>query len=153
MDAGSKDLAKALDAFAQLCDQLRSFGYKLYVEHRARSWTQPRSVMFYRKGTQPDTQPAMGVGFAIWGDRTGRRSITFGIGVGWNGARWSVQASVEDEDGWREPITELLWESEEYEATTVDELIESLQLALQALTSSVNDPRVSAYLASIERRT
>lgn len=151
MDLGSKEVVKALDAFTDLRAQLSSLGYKLYLETKAQCWTQPHSLAFCRKGYFPDTDPALMLGFGVAGDRTGNRSIIFSILVGWNTSRWSVQASVEDEDGSRESITDLLWESPDYEATTIDGLVDALQTALRALTSSVGDQRVATYLSSIGR--
>jgi hypothetical protein len=151
MDVGSQHVVMALDALASALDQLRSFGYGLYLETKARSWTQPRSLSFCGKGHAP-AEPALTLGFAIWRDGTGDRSIVFSIVVAWNTSHWSVQSSVEDEDVSRDVITDVLWESPEYQATTLEELVGSLQRAVHALLSSARDQRIAANLATIERR-
>ena len=152
MDLGSQNVVVALDALRGTLDELSSFGYKLLLQTKARGWTQPRSaVTFCGKGHAP-SEPALTFGFAIWRDGSGDRSIVFSILVAWNSRRWSVQSSVEDEDVSRDVITDNFWESPEYEATTLEGLVRSLQSAVNALTSSVHEQRVAAYLAAIERR-
>jgi hypothetical protein len=153
MDLGSQNVVVALNALRGTLDELRSFGYKLFLQTKAHGWTQPGSaVSFCGKGHAP-AEPALTFGFAIWRDGNADCSIIFSILVAWNSRRWSVQSSVEDEDGSRDVITDTLWESPEYEATTLGGLVGSLQRAVNALTSSVHEQRVAAYLAAIERRT
>jgi hypothetical protein len=157
MDVGSQQVLIALNALANAVDELGTFGYGLYLESKARSWTQPRGVSFCARGVSFSGkglfERALTLGCAIQCDGSGDRSIEFSVLVAWNSSHWSIQASVEDEDLTRDTITELLWESSEYTATTLDELVEALQTSVQALISSTHDERVAAILATIERRS
>src|ERR1700687_4082522 len=141
MDVGGQHVVLALDAFRKAVDQLRSFGSGLYLELRARSWTHTPSLSFCGKGYDP-VKDALTLGFAIQSDAAGDRSVVFYILVAWDASHWSIQSFVEDEDVTRELITDVLWESQEYKATTLDELAESLQKSVHALVSSVLDQRV-----------
>jgi hypothetical protein len=159
MDTGSQHVLLALNALANAVDELQSFGYGLYLKSKARSWTQPRGVSFSGKGFQTiqshesrQFERALTLGCAIQRDGTGDRSIVFSVLVAWNASHWSIQASVEDEDLTRDTITEALWESSEFKATTLDELVESIQNSVRALISSPRNERVAASLATIEQR-
>jgi hypothetical protein len=152
MDDGSQHVILVLDAIRSAQDQLRFFGYRLYLERKVKSWTQPRSISFCRVGHTP-AEPALTFGFAIMRDNTGDRSIIFSILVSWSAFRWSVQAVVEDEDVCRELITDTLWESLEYQVTTLQELVGAIHSATQALISSVQDLKVATGLAAIEPRS
>jgi hypothetical protein len=91
-------------------------------------------------------------GFAIHRDKTGEKSVIFSILVAWDAARWSIQCTVEDEDVSRDQITEDLWESPEYSAATLDEMLKYLDQAIGLLIASAKEPRVAAMLASIAPR-
>lgn len=147
MDVASQQVVTALDALKSVSNQLGAFGYGLYRETRAKSWTPPRGITFCGKGHRP----ALTHGFAIWCDDSGNRSIIFSMMVAWDSNHWSVHSIVEDEDTDRDEITDVLWESEEYKATTLEELVGLLQTAADALVSSAGDERVAAHLATIER--
>jgi len=147
MDAASKHVVIVLEALAKTERQLQSFGYRLYLDTRARSWTQPRGITL-----SDGDMPGLLLGFAIWRDSSGERSIIFSISIGFSSTHWSVRSFVDDEDGERDQITRELWESPEFKATTLEELVESLEQSLHALTSSVDQQAVREYLAIIERR-
>jgi hypothetical protein len=150
MDVASQHVAAGLEALARIEGKLRSFGYRLYLETKAKSWTQPRDLTFCGKGDAPSI-PAVTMGFAIHRDDTGERAVIFSILVAWDAARWSVQSFVEDEDGTRDEITRGLWESPEYTGETLDELLASIEKSVDALISSTHDHRVAAILATIAR--
>jgi len=151
MDAASEHMVVAFEALAQVEHNLRSFGYKLYLETKARSWIQPRGLAFCRKGHAPGL-PALIMGFAIHRDATGERAVVFSVLIAWDATHWSVQSFVEDEDGTREVITDELWQSQEYTASTLAELFKSVEDSVAALMSSARDGRVAAMLDSITRR-
>ena len=146
MDIASQHVAVGLKALSGAVDKLRSFGYSLYLETKARGWTQPRGLTFCGKGYAPPI-PAVIAGFAIHLDGAGEKSAIFSILVAWDAAHWSIQCSVEYEDGSRDQITEDLWESPEYRAATLDEMVKCLDQAIETLISSAKEPRVGAILA------
>ncbi len=150
MDAGAQYLVVTLKALLAAQDRLRSFGYRLYLDTKARSWTQPQSITLH-KG-HPADGPALLLGFAIWRDSSGERSVIFTVSVAWDEGHWSIQSCVEDEDGSRDPITEALWESPAYRVKTLEDLVATLDRVVGELISSVSDQRVAASLATIERR-
>jgi hypothetical protein len=159
MDVSSQHLARVLNALATAVDQLQSFGYALYLETQALSWTQPRSISVSGEGFRiienQHTQHfdrALTLGFAIQRDASRERSIIFSVLFAWNASHWFIQSSVEDEDLTRDTITEVLWESPEHYATTIDTAIEGLQQALTAVMSSVTHERIATCIATIERR-
>lgn len=135
-------------ALAGAVDRLRSFGYSLYLETKARGWTQPRGLTFCGKGYAP-SMPAVTIGFAIHRDGTGEKSVIFSILVAWDAAHWSIQCFVEAEDISRDQITEGLWESPEYICVTLDEMLKCLDKATGMLISSAKVARVAALLTSV----
>jgi hypothetical protein len=149
MDTGSQHLLMAFEALIAAQDQLRSFGYRLYLDTKARSWTQPKSITLYRG--HPHDRPDLHLGLAIWRDRSGERSVSFTVSVNWDENHWSVQSCVENEDVLRDTITDTLWESPAYRATTLEDLVAMLERAVHELTSSIHDLRVAACLATIQR--
>jgi hypothetical protein len=94
---------------------------------------------------------ALQLGVAIYRDGSGARAIIFSVSVTWDKSHWSVQSQIDDEDGLRDPVTDVLWESPEYQATTLQELVATLDRAVGEAMSSANDQRVTGYLATIER--
>jgi hypothetical protein len=152
MDAASQHVTTALAALARTQDRLRSFGYALYLKTKAAGWTQPRGLAFCGKGYAPPT-PAVTMGFAIHRDRAGERAVIFSVLVAWDAAHWSVQSFVEDEDITREEITDGLWESPEFRAGTLDELVSSLERCVDALMDSAEHSRVAAALPTVARRS
>jgi hypothetical protein len=151
VDIASQHVAAGLEALSGAVDRLRSFGYSLYLETKARGWTQPRGLTFCGKGYAPSI-PAVTVGFAIHRDGAGEKSVVFSILVAWDAAHWSIHCTVEDEDVSRDQITEDLWESPEYSAATLDEMLKCLDQATGMLISSAKEPRVAAMLASMGPR-
>lgn len=118
-----------------------------YLETRARSWTQPRGITLSH-----GDMPGLWQGIAFWRDSSGERSIIFSISIGCSSTNWSVRSFVDDEDGGRDQITRELWESPQFKATTLKELVLSLEKSLHALTLSLDQQPVQEYLASIDRR-
>jgi hypothetical protein len=133
MDTASQNVVMALSAIQRAENQLRSLGYRLFLDTRAHSWGQPHGVVLYGRGG------GFTVGFCIWRDSTGDRAIVFEIHVTWNEVGWNVRADVDDEDNSRDEITVSLWRSAEFRTTTLDELIASLQTAVDSLISSVGN--------------
>jgi hypothetical protein len=148
MDIASQHVAAGLVALAGAVDKLRSFGYSLYLETKARSWTQPRGLTFCGKG-YASSMVAVTIGFAIHRDSAGEKSIVFSILLAWDAAHWSIQCFVEDEDVSHDQITEGLWESPEYRGVTLDKMLKCLDQAIGMLISSAKEARVAAMLASV----
>jgi hypothetical protein len=148
MDIASQHVVMALDAIGSVQSQLQSFGYRLYLDTKAHSWTQPTSIHLWYNGGRPPRAAGFAFGFCILGDSSG--DIGFSFEVAWNTQNWSVQCSVEDET--RNVTTEALWKSPKFQATTLPELLEALQSAVDGLISSARNPRIAACLATIERR-
>jgi len=151
MDVASRHLSTGLEALAQVEAKLRSFGYALYLETQANSWTPPRGLAFCGIG-YPHSMPAVTLGFAIHRDATGDRAIIFSVLVAWDAAHWSIQSSVEEEDCTRDEIPRGLWESPQYSCATHDEFAVFLKRYVDALISSPQDKRVAAALATVTRR-
>ncbi len=147
MDIASQHVVLALDAFRRAESQLLLFGHRLFSETGAHSWNQPHGIHLYSNGS------GLTFGFSISRDSTKDRGIVFEIHVLWDTDHWSVRADVDDEDGSRDQITVGLWQSPEIQAATLDELVSSIQTAVDALIASVSNERVVAYLATVERRT
>jgi hypothetical protein len=159
MDTDSQNTMLVLNTLASAVDRLQSFGYALYLETKARSWIQPRSITVSGKGFQIShnhlTQRfdrALILGCSIQRDATKERSIIFSLLLAWNPTHWFIQSSVEDEDMNRDTITHFLWESPEYQATTITGAIQAIDQALTNLMASVTDERVAASMATIEPR-
>ena len=150
MDRASEYVTAAFGALERITDELSSFGYRLYLETKARSWTQRRGFTFCGKGSL--AMPGVIMGFDIHCGATGERAIVFSILVAWDAAHWSVQSCVDDEDMARDDITDKLWESPEYTAETFDGLLASLDKAVATLMASVNEDRVARILATVVPR-
>ena len=146
MDSASQNVVRALTAFNDTVSQLRSFGYDLYLQTGAHSWTNPLGITLYGGGD------GLTFGCSIWQDGTGNRWIGFEIHVTWDVDHWLVRAHVDDEDDSRDPTTVGLWQSPQLRAVTLDELIDCLQRTMNSAKSSVRDDRIATYLAKIERR-
>ncbi len=153
MDAASVHVVTALESIGRVQSQLQSFGYRLYLQTKAVSWTQPTSLHFFYDRGHPYRALGFCFGFCILRDSSRDRGIGFEFEVSWDTQGWSVQSNVSDEDETREGVpSELLWQSAKYQATTLAELLESLQKAVDAQVASLNDARVASYLACIEPR-
>ena len=112
MENDSQNVILVLNALATTVDQLQSFGYKLYLQTKAASWSQRRSVVVSGQGFiwyERRFDRGLSLGFGLQADATGNRSIIFSIVFAWDSARWFVQSCVEDEDATRENMTEDLW--------------------------------------------
>ena len=150
MDIASQHLTSGIGALSASEEKLRSFGYSLYLETKAKAWTKPRGFTFCGKGHAP-SMPAVTMGVAIHRDDTNDKAVVFSILVAWDAVHWSVQSFVEDEDITRDEILAELWKSPEYTCATLDELLTCLDEATRLLISSAKDERVAAMLATVAR--
>ena len=159
MDANSQQTALLLNALAAAVDQLQLFGYALYLDTKAPSWTQPRSVTVSGKDFQIlqashalRFERALILSFTLQCDTTATRWVVFSILFAWNTEYWFIQPTVEEEVSADEQTTRMLWESPAYQAGTIDTAIQYLHQALQALIDSKTDKHVAEALARIKHR-
>jgi hypothetical protein len=159
MDASSQQVILILNALATAVDRLQAFGYTLYLETQAPSWTQPRSVSISGEGFQifQNQQTvrfdrALEISCAVQCDAKDTRLMSFSILFAWDADSWFIQSMVEEEDSTRDQMTILLWESPAYRATTIDTAMRLLRQALDQLMECVTDGAVAAIIGTIERR-
>ncbi len=91
MDVSSQQVVLLLNAFATIVDQLQSFGYALYLDTQAPSWTQPRAITVSGEGFQifQNSQRlrfdrALLTGCALQYDTAATHELIFSILFAWN---------------------------------------------------------------------
>jgi hypothetical protein len=149
MDQNSRHLVSILNAIAETIDQLRKFGYGLYLKTKAHGWTNPSGVGV---GGQGIAKGGIHLSTGVWLDASGDRRIVFGITFRWDDSNLYIQSYIDDEDGNRDPTTKGLWESSEYCADTIDEAIRLLQETATQLMASIGDPFVAECVKTIAPR-
>ena len=148
VDENSKQTVSLLNEIGGVIDTLRSFGYSLYLKTRAHSWGNPHTLAL--GGTGSERGLVLGTWISL--DATRERTLIFGLNIGWTASHWLVKSYIDDQDGDRELITNNLWSSPDFTATTIEAAIQHLRTALAALVASVNDGRVAECIASIQPR-
>ena len=158
MDTPSQHAISLLSALAITSDRIHEFGYSLFLQTGAASWSSTRShrislsgspFRIHKSETVEQFDRSLGIG--VWLDRTANSGcIIFAVDIAYRSSGWFVQSNVEDEDNQR---TRLLWNSEEYWADTLDDALRSLEQATEMLIQSPTFPTVAAVLEEIRRET
>jgi hypothetical protein len=152
MDTGSQGAVAILGALSEAANRLDEFGYRLAVEHHAPGRTPARTISTTGSPFQIGRERfdrAVVMGCSIQQDATRDRSIIFSLILAWTREEWFVQACVEEENLSRDNSTLRLADPNEFRASTVAEVINLLQRAVDDLEQAAALPAVATRLAAI----
>jgi len=130
MDLASQQGVQLLGTISECVDRLHRYGYELYLDTHAVSWTNRRTIIVSGEPFR------LIFGNAI--QPTSTQALIFGLQLGWNDEEWQIEASVENEVYEPELVTETIWE----QTYTAQDFAGCLKLLLQATADLIQQTSI-----------
>jgi hypothetical protein len=148
MDHASGQTVRLLESLARASDRLRSFGYRLYLENRLKSWGNNQSFSgspfgISRDGSTTEYTRCFGLGVHVVTSE--RLAVIWGLDLLWDASRWTVGGDVELETESGDHVLWLHW-FPYGSAETIEDCVALIERTTDEIVASggvLSDPRIA----------